>query len=98
MDWVLIFMLMVFIFMLSVSLLPIDLHASFTLAARFFFSYTPRFSRYSHDFPFYAGVPGVMLPVCFLMLTVLFFMLSPPPFMLRGAGGRGGGVHDPFVF
>ena len=91
-------MLMVFIFMLSVSLLPIDLHASFTLVARFF-SYTPNFSRYSHDFPFYAGVPGVMLPVCFLMLTVLFFMLSPPPFMLRGAGGRGGGgVHDPFVF
>ena len=38
-DWVLIFMLMVFIFMLSVSLLPIDLHASFTLAARFFFLY-----------------------------------------------------------
>ena len=89
-DWVLIFMLMVFIFMLSVSLLPIDLHASFTLAARFF-SYTPRFSRYSHDFPFYAGVPGVMLPVCFLMLTVLFFYAFPSPFYAAGGRGEGGG-------
>ena len=39
-----------------------------------------------------------MLPVCFLMLTVLFFMLSPPPFMLRGAGGRGGAFMTSLFF
>ena len=39
-----------------------------------------------------------MLPVCFLMLTVLFVMLSPPPFMLRGAGGRGGGAFMTRLF